>query len=42
MIQRRGNKESTEGLSPLESLDLDGIHSFPQLLEAMKETAFRR
>jgi deoxyhypusine synthase len=40
MIQRRGNKESTEGLSPLESLDLDGIHSFPQLLEAMKETAF--
>ncbi len=40
MIQRGHHDESTEGLSPLESLDLDGISGFPQLLEAMKETAF--
>ena len=40
MIERRHQEESTEGLSPLESLDLDGISGFPQLLEAMKDTAF--
>ncbi|MFP6739907.1 MAG: deoxyhypusine synthase family protein, partial [Planctomycetota bacterium] len=40
MIQRGHHDESTEGLSPLESLDLDGISGFPQLLEAMKDTAF--
>jgi deoxyhypusine synthase len=40
MIRRECRDESTEGLSPLESLDLGGISDFSQLLEAMKDTAF--
>lgn len=40
MIRRELHDEQAEGLSPLESLDLAGISTFSQLVEAMKKTAF--
>lgn len=40
MIERTLRDGQADGLSPLESLDLDSISSFSQLVEAMGKTAF--
>lgn len=40
MIQREFHDGKLDGLEPLESLDLDKISSFPDLLRAMRKTAF--
>ena len=40
MIERALRDGQADGLSPLESLDLDNISTFSELVEAMGRTAF--
>ena len=40
MIRKTLEDGRTDGLSPLESLDLEKVNTFSELLDAMKKTSF--